>query len=90
VALTEESRRAHATAFGSLEAVPLQGLTLGIADLLESRQLLVLAQGTGKAAIVARAIEGAQTEEVPASWLQGHERLTWLLDEAAAAQLSRR
>jgi glucosamine-6-phosphate deaminase len=89
VALTEGSRQAHAEDFGSLEAVPARGMTLGVADLLESRAVVVLATGVAKAAIVARAIEGPQTAEVPASWLQSVDAL-WLLDEAAASGLRRR
>ena len=88
VDLTIESRRAHAGAFGSLDSVPARGITLGIADLLESRSIIVLATGASKAKVVAAAIEGPQTEEVPASWLQS-VAVTWLLDEAAASSLSR-
>jgi len=90
VKLTDESRRAHAEAFGTLKDVPKRAVTLGVADILESRAILVLAQGEGKAAIIARAIEGPQTADVPASWLQTHRDVTWLLDEAAASQLQRR
>lgn len=89
VELTEESRRAHADAFGLLDAVPRRGVTLGVADILDAKAILVMAHGASKAAIVARAIEGAQTADVPASWLQAHNDVTWLLDEAAAAQLTR-
>jgi glucosamine-6-phosphate deaminase len=89
VDLTEESRGAHAEDFGSLEAVPKRGMTLGIADLLESRLVVVMATGESKAAIVARAIEGPQTAKVPASWVQSVEAL-WLLVEAAASGLRRR
>ncbi len=88
VELTDASRRAHATAFGSLAAVPARGVTLGVGDILKSRAILVMAQGAPKAAIVARAIEGAASPDVPASWLQTHANVTWLLDEAAASQLS--
>ena len=90
VDLAPESRLAHAAAFGSLEAVPARGLTLGIADLLEARAIVVLAQGMQKAAVIARALEGPPTADVPASWLQRHAAVTWLLDEAAAARLARR
>ena len=90
VELEASSREAHAEAFGSLEAVPARGLTLGIADLLEARTLLVLASGAAKSAVVARAIEGPPAADLPASWLQRHANITWLLDEAAAARLTRR
>jgi len=89
VALAASSREASAATFGSLDAVPDRGMTLGIADLLASRRVLILASGAHKASIVQRAIEGPQTPDVPASWLQMHGDVTWLLDEAAASKLSR-
>ncbi len=87
VDLTEASREAHAAGFGSLEAVPARGMTLGVADLLEARSIVVLATGALKATIVRDAIEAAETPAVPASWLRSHADLTWLLDEAAASAL---
>ncbi len=90
VELTLESREAHAATFGSLDAVPSRGMTLGVADLLESRSIVVLATGAPKAAIVRRAIEDTPTADVPASWLQSHADVLWVLDAAAAAQLRRR
>jgi len=89
VALDPSSRRAYASDFGSLDAVPARGMTLGVADLLEARALLVLAAGDHKAVIVRRALEEEMTAEVPASWLQDHPDATWLLDQAAASALRR-
>ena len=85
VELTRASREAHAATFGSLDAVPARGMTLGVADLLEARSIVVLATGTAKAAIVRRATEGAPTADVPASWLQSHADVLWLIDTATAA-----
>jgi glucosamine-6-phosphate deaminase len=87
--LTPVSRGAHAATFGSLDRVPHRGMTLGMADILESRKILVLAHGTHKATVVAAAIEGPQTADVPASWLQAHDDVTWLIDNAAASALTR-
>jgi glucosamine-6-phosphate deaminase len=87
VELHEESRRAHAEAFGGIERVPERGMTLGVADLLSAHFILVLATGERKADIVRRAIEEPARTEVPASWLQGHGDVTWLLDASAAADL---
>jgi glucosamine-6-phosphate deaminase len=89
VALTQISREAHAAAFGGLERVPERGLTLGVAELMESRAILVLATGPAKAAIVHAALEGPVGADVPASWLREHAQCTWLLDEAAASELHR-
>ena len=88
VALTETSRRVYAQAFGSLAATPAFGLTLGIADIVSAREVLLLASGTAKAEVVALALEGPVTEQMPASVLQKHAGLTVLLDRAAAARFS--
>jgi glucosamine-6-phosphate deaminase len=87
VTLTATSRAAHAESFGSLDRVPSTGMTLGVADLLESKRILVLAQGDAKAAIVRAAIHGPEDAAVPATWLHRHPDVTWLLDDAAASQL---
>lgn len=89
VDLAPSSREAHAANFGSIEAVPDRGMTIGIADLMGARAVLVLASGEHKAAIVHQAIEGPETAGVPASWLRAHPNLTWLLDAAAASRLNR-
>jgi len=88
VALTPSSRERYAQAFGAIDRVPARGMTLGIADLLDARALLVLASGTAKAAIVRRALRDAPGPGVPASLLRDHPDCTWLLDEAAAAELA--
>jgi glucosamine-6-phosphate deaminase len=88
VTLAEETRAAHAEAFGGLANVPETGMTLGVADILRSKAVLVLARGAHKAAPVRDAIEGAPSERVPASWLQRHGDVTWLLDPQAASLLS--
>lgn len=87
--LAADSRTAHAEAFGGLGNVPAQGMTLGIADLLQARAILVLATGAHKADIVRAAVEDPPTADVPASWLQTHERVVWLLDVTAASKLAR-
>ena len=87
VELTEETREAHAEDFGGIELVPRLGMTLGVTDILESRGILVLASGSAKADIVARAFETEMTAEVPASWLQSHDSVRWLVDEAAASKV---
>lgn len=88
VDLEAESRAAHAEAFGGLANVPAQGMTLGIADLLEARAIIVLATGAHKAEVVRAAVEDPPTAGVPASWLQTHERVVWLLDVTAASKLA--
>jgi len=61
-----------------------QGITLGIATLLESKHIFLLVSGKRKAAIVKKVIEGDITEEVPASLLRNHQNLKIYLDADAA------
>ena len=71
---------------GDAALVPRRALTLGIATILEAREILVLALGAAKSEAVARSLGGPVTAEVPGSLLQtAAKKVTWILDEAAAA-----
>lgn len=61
-----------------------EALTMGVATILEARRIVVLAFGAEKAAIVARALDGPEDADCPASLLRRHPRVEWLLDVAAA------
>ena len=89
VDLDASTRRAHASAFGGLEAVPGRGMTLGLRDLSQSRALLILGTGVHKAAILRLALDGPASPTCPASLLRVHPAVTWLLDRDAASLLSR-
>ena len=65
----------------------LGGATLGTADILESRALLLCANGENKAEILKKALYGEITEAVPASVLQRFDGLTVICDSGAASQL---
>ena len=79
---------ASADFFGE-ENVPREALTMGVATILEAREILILATGEHKAAIVRRAVEGDVDYEVAATFLQEHPKTTFYLDRAAAAALTR-
>jgi len=65
------------------EDVPRQAITMGLATILESRQILLLASGRKKGTILTRAIKGPVTTEVPASILQMHPSVTVIADRDA-------
>ena len=88
VALAPDTRAGAAAGFGSAEAVPTHALTIGIATILAARRCVLLAHGAGKAAIVARALEGPIGADVPASALRLHADTTVILDAAAASRLT--
>jgi len=88
VALAPETRTGAAASFGGVEAVPTHALTMGVATILAARRCVLLAHGAGKAAIVARALEGEIGPHVPASALRLHADATVILDAAAASRLT--
>jgi glucosamine-6-phosphate deaminase len=89
--LAGRTRQASAGLFGGEAAdavhVPTHALTLGMAALLQAGELHLLATGEGKAAVVAAALTGPVTPELPASLLQLHPRVTVWLDAPAASRL---
>lgn len=88
VRLTTETRRANASLFeGRWSKVPREALSMGIGTILGARQVILIATGSAKARIVARALQGPVTTRVPASLLQAHPQVKVLLDRDAASQL---
>lgn len=77
-----------ASRYGDGHAAPTWGLTLGMAEILEAREVWLLVSGAHKAAVLAEALEGPVTAALPASLLRSHGRLRVLADEPAAEGLS--
>ena len=75
--------------FGGLAKVPKKAITLGIDKIMQAKRIILLAWGEHKAESVARAVEGQVTSDIPASYLQQHTNATFILDETAAALLTR-
>lgn len=65
----------------------LRGATLGIKDIMHARNILLVAKGSNKTEIAARMLLGPVSEDVPASVLQLHPSIEFLLDDDAAAGL---
>src|SRR5262249_39630195 len=68
--------------------VPRRAITMGVGTILEARRILLLAFGEGKARIVREAVEGPVTNTVAASYLQEHPNCQFVLDPAAAGDLT--
>ena len=88
VTLDPVTRRDAASSFFGEENVPQQALTMGVGTILDARKVVLLAFGEHKAPVVAKAVEGAITDSVAASFLQQHPDAAFLLDEAAAGGLT--
>lgn len=87
VDLTPETIQANARFFESAEEVPKQAVTMGIGTILDAEMILIFASGANKAEAVAQALEGPVTAMVPASALQLHPNVIWVLTEDAASGL---
>lgn len=85
--LAPSTRADNARFFDDASAVPTHCLTQGLGTILRARELVLVAQGAGKARAVATALEGPVAARTPASILQWHPRATVILDRAAASEL---
>jgi len=89
VALDPLTRRDAAGDFGGEEYTPRCAITMGIGTILEARRIVLMAWGRDKAGPVRAAVEGEVTIQAPASFLQDHDRVQFVLDHDAAGALTR-
>ncbi len=86
--LTDDTIRANARFFADPAAVPTRAITMGMQSILQAKAIILMAFGAEKAAIVKQALSGEVSTEVPASFLQMHPNVTFVLDNGAARELS--
>ncbi len=87
VDLTENTIKDNSRLFKSIDEVPKKAFTMGLANIMAAKKILVLANGANKAKAVYGMARGEVTENVPASILQNHADCTLICDEAAASLL---
>lgn len=85
--LTEETRQANARFFNTPEDVPKQAITMGLATIMESREIILLASGKSKQEAIRRLFQKEVSTDLPASILTQHPRVTVIVDEEAGALL---
>jgi glucosamine-6-phosphate deaminase len=88
VTLDSITRRDAAPGFFGEENVPAQAITMGVASILDARKIFLMAFGEHKAPVVFKAAEQPPSEAVTASFLQEHADACFVLDPAAAAELT--
>ena len=89
ITLDNSTRIANSYEFPNISEVPRLALTMGISTIMKSKRILLMAWGPGKAAVIKKAVEDDDTEQVPASLLQNHDDVSFIIDESAAAELTR-
>lgn len=88
--LKMSTRRSNAALFGGdVDRVPREALSMGMATILQARRIVLIATGKSKARCVDRALNGSITTKLPASFLQLHRDVVWMIDRTAAAPQER-
>lgn len=73
--------------FGTMDEVPRQALSMTVPQILKSGNIVCIATGNGKAEVIAKAIRGSVTPDLPASVLQTHPDAAFVLDIESAKLL---
>ncbi|MBI4137057.1 glucosamine-6-phosphate deaminase [Candidatus Roizmanbacteria bacterium] len=76
VELTPETRQANSRFYTSIEEVPTQALTMGIATIMDSEKILLLIAGEGKKNILESLIQNQVKADIPATLLLRHTNFT--------------
>jgi glucosamine-6-phosphate deaminase len=89
IALDTVTRRDAAADFFGEDNVPTEAITMGVATIMEAREIALIAFGEHKSVIIQRAVEGEPDPDVAATYLQLHPNAVFYVDPAAAADLTR-
>lgn len=89
ITLDKVTRMDAASDFFGEWNVPRRAITMGVGTILDAAKVVLMAFGEHKAPVVQRAIECEMTSTIAASFLQQHRSAKFVLDTAAADQLTR-
>ena len=81
VDLTEETIKDNSRFFPTIDDVPTQAITMGLGTIMDSKKIVLMANGEHKLNILNVAMNGEVTEDVPASILQNHDNVEVLYCE---------
>ena len=82
--LTEDTIKANARFFDSIDEVPKTALTMGLGGIMKSKKIIVIASGESKAEAVKAMVNGKISTNMPASMLQMHRDVVVIVDEDAS------
>jgi glucosamine-6-phosphate deaminase len=89
IALDTITRRDAAADFFGEDNVPTEAITMGVATIMDAREIALIATGEHNAEVIRRATEGDVDPDVAATYLQNHPNATFFVDPAASAELTR-
>ena len=74
---------------GKIDEVPRHAISMGIQNIMNAKEIVLIACGENKQDAVKGLIEGPVTTDLPASILQNHEHAVVIVDKAAAQLLEK-
>ena len=89
VQLSYNTRKNQDKFFSNPNEVPKMAITMGLETIMSAKKIVLMMWGEDKAAIAHDLIEGDINDEFPATYLQEHDNLQVIIDEAAAQELTR-
>lgn len=89
VQLDDSTIEANSRFFDKIEDVPTQAISMGIANILAAKSIVLFAYGGIESSSDQRYGRRWKDEKVPASALQGHPNVTIIADKEALSLLSR-
>lgn len=87
--LTEDTIKANARFFASLEEVPKEAITMGIGQIMRAGKILLLANGKNKVEAIKGILSGKITTKNPSTMLQLHSDVTLIIDKEIDEELKR-
>lgn len=90
VDLAPSTRQANARFFDKPENVPFQAITMGIATIMKSKEILLLVSGDSKKEAMDYLLHGELNENFPASVLKTHAHATIIADKAALSKAKKK
>lgn len=87
VVLNDVTRTDAIAQFKNKDLVPFYAITMGVRTIMSSKRILLMAWGKNKAEIINKAIRIEITNEIPATFLQKHNNVEFVLDKLAANEL---
>lgn len=89
VQLSYNSRKNQDKFFSNPNEVPKLAITMGLETIMSAKKIVLMMWGEEKSGIARDLIEGDVNEEYPATFLQEHDDVQVIIDEAAAQELTR-
>jgi len=84
VKLTEETIKDNSRFFKDIRGVPVNAITMGLGTIMESKKIIMLANGRNKRDAVNKLLNVPETEEIPATVLKNHPDVTIIVDKEVA------